>query len=529
LTADAVAAPKEEDMSRLSRREWLKLAAAGLLVAASPRSFGRPEPLASNPFTLGVASGYPSPTGVVLWTRLAPEPLAPRGGMGEAVYPVRYEIAGDEQFREIVQSGTEYALPEWGHSLHLEVEGLAADRPYWYRFMLGDATSPVGRTRTAPAKDAAVDRLRFAIASCQHYEHGYFSAYRHMRADDLDLVLHLGDYIYEGSWGADPVRQHEATEPMTLEQYRARYARYKLDTDLQAAHAACPWLLTWDDHEVENDYASERSENADEPAWFLARRAAAYQAYFEHMPLRRAMTPNGPWLRLHTRQDWGALATLHMLDDRQYRSPQPCPKPGRAGSNMVDGRCPGRFAAESTLLGERQEQWLKASLSKSEAPWNLLGQQTLMAQADARAGKGTLFYSDGWDGYPLARQRLLDFLADSKTRNPVVLGGDVHSFWVNDLKRDFDDPESAIVASEFVTTSITSYGPPPERFKAARDEGAHIHFASGERRGYTRFTLTPKQLQADLRALVDAQDAATACDTIASYVVQDGRPGPQGA
>jgi alkaline phosphatase D len=516
-------------MPRLSRRDWLKLCAAGLFTATAPRVLARPSAITTDPFTLGVASGAPEPDSIVLWTRLAPEPLAPAGGMLPADYPVRFEVAADDAFRTLVASGTDWATPAWGHSLHTEVRGLEPGRPYWYRFMLGDAVSPVGRTRTAPATGSTVDSLRFAIASCQHYEHGFFSAWRHMLDDDLDLVLFLGDYIYEGSWGPQTVRQHEGPEPMTLEQYRARLALYRSDRDIQAAHAACPWLLTWDDHEVENDYASDRSENADEPAWFMARRAAAYQAYFEHMPLRRAQTPHGPWLRLHHALPWGDLASLYLLDDRQYRSPQPCPKPGRGGSNMIPGNCPERHDPKATLLGARQEAWLEAGLAKSQARWHLLAQETLMAQADAAAGKAELFYSDGWDGYPAARKRLLDYISGASIANPVVLGGDVHSFWVNDLKADFNDPDSATVASEFVTTSISSYGPPEERFKAALDEGPHIHFASGARRGYTRFTLTPSRLTADLRALVDVRDPDTACETWSSWVVEDGRPGPQPA
>jgi len=516
-------------MSRLSRREWLKLCAAGFFVAATPRVFARAPALTTDPFTLGVASGYPATDGVVLWTRLAPYPLAPDGGMPPVAYPVGYEVARDESFRDIVVKGEQYASPDWGHSVHTEVRGLEPGRPYWYRFLLGDAVSPVGRTRTAPVRESIVDRLRFAIASCQHYEHGYFSAWRHMLADDLDLVIFLGDYIYEGSWGAGAVRSHEGAEPMTLDQYRARHAHYRMDPDLKAAHAAYPWLLTWDDHEVENDYAADRSENDDEPAWFLARRAAAYQAYFEHMPLRRAQTPHGPWLRLHLRQDWGRLASVHLLDDRQYRTQQPCPRAGRAGSNQIQGDCPGRFHPQATLLGTRQEAWLTASLTGSDSAWHLLAQQTVMAAVDAAPGRPESFFSDGWDGYPLARRRLLEFIERAKVNNPVVLGGDAHSFWVNDLRPIFGEPNSTVVASEFVTTSVSSHGPPEERLRAVREEGPHIHFASGERRGYTRFTLTPKRLTADLRALLDVRDPQTDCETWSSWVVEDGRPGPRRA
>lgn len=288
------------------RRRFLKslggIAAAGAL----PRILSAQTKFAANPFALGVASGYPLPGGVVLWTRLAPEPLAPGGGMAPAIVPVAFEVAADAAFRKIVTKGSSYATPDWGYSVHIEVDVLEPDRWYWYRFHAGNATSPIGRTRTAPALDAEPSRLRFAVGSCQQYEQGYYAAYRHMLADDLDLIVHLGDYIYESSWGKDHVRKHEGPEPITLDDYRARFARYKTDPDLQAAHALCPWLVTWDDHEVENDYADAISERNISPEQFLLRRAAAYKAYYEHMPLRREALPQGPHMLLYARTFWGA-------------------------------------------------------------------------------------------------------------------------------------------------------------------------------------------------------------------------------
>jgi alkaline phosphatase D len=509
------------------RRDFLR----GLLLgtAALPLSRLQAAPaFPSYPFTLGVASGYPSPDGIALWTRLAPAPLAPGGGLDPRTYLVRWEIAADEGFGRVIDQGLAYATPEWAHAVHVETARLAPARSYWYRFHAGDATSPVGRFRTAPALDAEPERLRFAFASCQHYEQGYYAAYRHMLADELDLIVHLGDYVYESSWGEHHVRRHEGPEPMTLDQYRARHACYRLDPDLQAAHAACAWLFTWDDHEVENDYAGSLSENRDNPRWMLARRAAAYRAYFEHLPLRRAMTPFGPDLRLHTRVPWGRLAECSMLDTRQHRSPQPCPRPGRAGSNMIE-HCAAREDPAASMLGDRQEQWLAAGLAASRARWNLLGQTTRMAPADNRAGPDELFYSDSWDGYPAARQRLLDTLVATRAANPVVLGGDVHSFWVNDLKRDFAREDAPVVASEFVTTSVTSQPPPEEAIQTAAKEGAHVHFATGLHRGYVRMTLTSQQLTADLRALDDARKRDATCTTLSTWVVEDGRPGPQRA
>ena len=509
------------------RRNFLRglLLGGASLMSARPRA--APD-FPDYPFTLGVASGYPSPDGIALWTRLAPDPLAPGGGLDPRTYRVRWEIAADEGFGRIVDEGLAFATPEWAHAVHVETARLAPARAYWYRFHAGDATSPVGRFRTAPALDAEHGRLRFAFASCQQYEQGYYAAYRHMLEDDLDLVVHLGDYIYESSWGERLVRRHEGPEPVTLEQYRARHACYRLDPDLQAAHAACAWLFTWDDHEVENDYAGSLSENRDDPRWMLARRAAAYRAYFEHLPLRRAMTPLGPDLRLHARVPWGRLAEFSMLDTRQHRSPQPCPRAGRAGSNMIE-HCPARDDPAASVLGDTQEQWLAAGLAAGRARCNLLGQTTRMAPADNLAGPGELLYSDSWDGYPAARRRLLDMLAATRAANPVVIGGDVHSFWVNDLKPDFGREDAPVVASEFVTTSVTSQPPPEDAIQTAAKEGAHVHFATGLHRGYVRMTLTPRQLTADLRALDDAKRRDAACTTLSTWVVEDGKPGARRA
>jgi alkaline phosphatase D len=263
-----------------TRRNFLLRSAAlsAALALPSQRIIAQPR-FAQNPFSLGVASGYPQPDAVVLWTRLAPDPLN-GGGMPEAPVAVRWEIAADARFSRIVDRGEVIAAPQFAHAVHVSARGLEPSRWYWYRFMAGDAVSTTGRTRTAPAADDARGRLAFAIASCQHYEHGQYAAYRDMAQQSLDLVIHAGDYIYEGSWGRGKVREHHNTEPYTLADYRNRYAQYKLDPHLQAAHAACPWLVTWDDHEVDNDYARDRSQDMDPVEVFLARRAAAYQAYY---------------------------------------------------------------------------------------------------------------------------------------------------------------------------------------------------------------------------------------------------------
>jgi alkaline phosphatase D len=511
----------------LDRRRFLQaLAALGLLAGAPARAQVNAKPrFSANPFSLGIASGYPQPGGFVLWTRLAPVPLAPGGGMAAEIVPVGWEVARDERMQQLVASGTAYAAPEWAHSLHVEVSRLEPARPYWYRFTTGDAVSPVGRAHTAPSPSARPAQLRFGFASCQHYEQGYFGAYRHIVADQPELIVHLGDYIYEASWGRDLVRSHGTGEAVTLEDYRQRYALYKTDADLQAAHLACPWLVTWDDHEVENDYANDRSQFLDAPQWFLARRAAAYKAWYEHMPVPRQMVPFGPHARIYTRSAHGSLANFFVLDDRQYRSHEVCPRPGRGGSSSVDpSQCRELADPQRTMLGVAQEEWLRASLDASRTRWQIVAQQTRMAQFDELAGPGRRAWTDSWDGYPAARRRLLETLATKS--NPVVIGGDIHAFNVNQLKLDFDDPASPVVASEFVGTSITSQAWAQERVEALRPDNPHVLFADTRYRGYVRVELTPQRLQADLRGVDSVQTRESSCRTIASFVVEDGKPGP---
>lgn len=507
-----------------SRRAFLGSLGAltALSAARSWPALAQPR-FAGDPFTLGVASGYPRPDGMVLWTRLMGE-LAP------APVPVRWEIANDEGMRGIVASGTATAAPEWAHSVHVEASGLSPERWYWYRFRAGDAVSPVGRTRTAPAAGAAAARLRFAFASCQQYEQGWFTAHRHMAADDLDLVAFLGDYIYESSWGREHVRKHGAPEPHTLEAYRARYALYKSDPDLQKSHAACPWIVTWDDHEVVNDYAGEQPGYDAPPAAFLARRAAAYRAFYEHMPLPSTMrpAPGHGEMRIYTNLDWGALARFHVLDDRQYRALQACRQPATRGAPTVAPiACESLADPARTLLGPAQEAWLSRSLGESRASWNILAQQTLMAQMDRRLGPERQFWTDGWDGYPAARRRLLQELQSRKTRNPVVIGGDVHMHWVADLKSDFDDERSSVVASEFCGTSISSQGGSQKMVDALAAENGHIRYARSDHRGYVRMSIAGGRLSADLVALETVKKPDARAEVLARFVVEDGRPGPQ--
>ena len=500
-----------------SRRELIRcglgaaclgLVPAGVLRAADVR-------FTADPFSLGVASGYPQADAVVLWTRLAPQPLAPRAGMPAARVAVDWEVADDERFRRLRRSGTAYAAPERGHSVHVEVQGLDPGREYWYRFISGGIESPVGRTRTA-AVAGAVD-LRIGVASCQHYESGFYAAYAAMARDDLDLIVHVGDYIYE-TRGVARVRAHAEPECRTLDDYRRRYALYKLDPLLQAAHASCPWMVTWDDHEVDNDYAADRSEDGDSGGRFLARRAAAYQAYFEHQPLPRRLAPRGPHQRLYARQAFGDLAGIYLLDGRQYRSRQVC------GDGLVSP-CAALYDEQRTMLGRRQARWLGRRLRDSTARWNLLAQQTVFAHTDQQPGEQVGYWNDGWSGYPAARQRLVDAVARHNVANPVILSGDIHAFLANDVHARPGDPESPVVAAEFVTTSISSRGPSQSRMDRWSVENPNVRMARSDVRGYTRLTLGRDALRVDMVGIRDVSRPDSGAYTLASYDVVAGEPG----
>jgi alkaline phosphatase D len=505
---------------RHSRRTVLSagLGLAGATLLRPSRSRAAELRFADNPFTLGVASGYPASNGVVLWTRLAPEPLVPGGGMPAAGVEVVWELATDEQMRNVVRRGRTRAVPESAHSVHVEAKGLAAGRDYWYRFTSGGQQSPVGRTRTAPAPHTIPERFTLAVASCQHYEQSYFAAYRGVVADVPDLVVHVGDYIYENR-GTVRMRTHDQPECYTLDDYRLRYSLYKTDTNLQAAHAAAPWLLVSDDHEVANDYAGEHSFQGDSREVFLARRAAAYQAWYEHQPLPRKCMPVARRQRFYTASGFGDLVTILMLDGRQYRSSQPC------GPEQFVEPCPELFASERTMLGEAQERWVGSALGASTARWTLLGQQTVFTHFD-QSGDGPVAYrADAWNGYSAARARLLETLAQRKASNPVILGGDIHAFMVSDVNARPAEPESPIVATELVTTSISSVGPPQSSFDSWLAENSNVRLARGDRRGYLRVTIEPERLRADLVAVDDVEREDSPTHVLASFDVESGRPG----
>jgi alkaline phosphatase D len=516
-----------------SRRRLLQLASAGAASLALPRSAWSQARFSSNPFTLGVASGSPTHDSVVLWTRLLQTGLFGGSTLGAEAIAVRWEVAHDAQFTRMVHSGQTQAVAELAHSVHVEVADLQADRWYFYRFLAGDAVSATGRTRTFPAPDADATRLRLAYASCQRWEHGYFSAYRHMAQENLDAVLFLGDYIYEYPAAANAVRLPSGGWVLTLEDYRARYALHKGEADLQAMHAACPWLVTWDDHEVQNDYAGMHPGDSGAPvANFLERRAAAYQAYYEHMPLRASVLTQGlgglargAEMRIYGRVPFGKLATLYLLDDRQYRDPQACTPGDKPGSARLDpAQCAIWNDPQRTLLGAAQEQWLDRALAQGSSGWNVIGQQTLFGARDFKPGVGQSLWNDGWDGYPAARQRLTASLQRHHVANAVLLGGDVHENWVGHVKADYAKADSASVGVEFCGTGITSRGGGNAKIAERLAENPHFVFAEGERKGYGVVEITPQRLTATLRVVDDVTQKETRIETLAQFAVEAGQP-----
>ncbi|WP_303982995.1 alkaline phosphatase D family protein [Dongia mobilis] len=498
------------------------------------RANRNPLAASSDPFTLGVASGSPRDDGFVLWTRLAPDPLStdPQvpGGIARhdhgAGILIDYEIATDPQMRRIVRQGSTLAEADFAYAVHLDIGGLAPARPYWYRFRLGDHETAIGRANTLPQAGRPADSLRLGFTSCANYERGYFSAYRHLADEQPDLVLMLGDYIYEQVEVNRPVlrRHSDHAVPATLDGYRRRYAQYRQDSDLQRLHATAPTLVTWDDHEVENDYAGAWSETLIDPDIFLQRRQAAYQAFYEHMPVRTR--PGTMGLRIHDSVMIGDLARISLLDGRQYRSRGACyGAPDRGGGHLVDSiTCPELIDPARSMLGFAQEKWLQGKLATSPARWNLLAQNVIMAQLGTEQADGTLTaWTDAWDGYPAARTRLLQQLAG--TRNPVVFGGDIHSFWNNDLKLDFRADRAPVIATEFITSSITSDGPPQDNLDGKRADHGHIHFAESRQRGYASVTIEAGRLTTDFRAVSDVTNRAATISTLKSFVIEDGVPG----
>lgn len=482
----------------------------------------------ADPFSLGVASGDPTPDGFVIWTRLAPEPLKPNGGMPARPVEVAWEIAADDAFSKPTRVGKAIAKPGLGHAIHVEIGGLDAGRDYFYRFEAGGVRSPVGRTKTFPAPGQE-GRIRFVSAGCQRYEDGFFTAWRRIAEENPDFVAHYGDYIYEykaikpGSDRAVPAIRDMPGMPekcLTLNDFRNRYAIYKLDPDLQAAHAAAPFLMSFDDHEVENNWAGYSSEyEGISKQAFALRRAAAFRAWYEHMPLRAAQMPKGPDILAYRRLRIGDLVQYDMLDTRQYRDPQPC------GDGWKS--CPEAKATQRGMLGKAQESWLFAGFRDRPAQWNLLAQQVPMMRFDRDPDPAlTETHMDKWDGAEAARTRLFEAVKTSKLPNLIVLSGDVHHNRAAELKMNFDDPASTNVGVEFVATSISSAGDGQDQPKSTpklMQANPHLKFFNTQR-GYVLHTVEAARWQADYRVLDRVSVRGSAIRTRASFVVESGKP-----
>ena len=471
-----------------------------------------------NPFTLGVASGDPLPDGAVLWTRLAPDPLN-GGGVPQQPVDVEWLVARDEAMKDVVRTGTTSAIPELAHSVHVEVSGLDPNRVYWYRFRAGGAESPIGRTRTATAP-GTMGALRFAFASCQNYAHGYYTAHAALAREDLHVLLFLGDYIYEGTARGNIVREYAKRGwSFSLADYRDRYAQYRTDKDLQASHAAFPWIVTWDDHEVEDNYAGGIDKEDPRNKQAIAERAAGYQAFYEHMPVR-VPRPQGPDLKLYRAFSFGDLATFYVLDTRQYRSPEValC----REQDETPSGYCPASLDAKRTMLGIEQRSWLLAGLAGSRGYWNFVAQSVRFAQQDSspEAGKRIFDGVDNWMGYVADRQMILDQFA--RTTNPVVLSGDSHVNLVYDLRRDFSDPSSTPVSTELLATSISTEGDPliEQTQFTPTAKNPQLKFFDNHR-GYISCTLERGRLTAEFRAVSTVRAPTATVSTTAKFVIND--------
>ncbi len=517
-------------MNRRIFLSTLSLALADSLAGQQVRRFS------DNPFQLGVASGDPLPDGVVLWTRLLGENLSSAGsetavsgiwkkqepGFRSLPTKVQWRVATDDQMRNVVKKGQAVATGELAHSVHVEVSGLQPNREYWYQFSVGSEESPIGRTRTAPVPGAALDQLRFAFASCQHFETGYYTAYEHMVKENPDLIVFLGDYIYENGPGNNGIRQHNGGEIFNLADYRRRYSLYKGDALLQRAHAHAPWIVTWDDHEVDNDYANDIHERHDPREGFMERRASAYQAYYEHLPLRIGAKPKSYDMQLYRRVNYGDLAQFHVVDTRQYRNEQPC---GRG----TKPQCPQALDPHQTILGTAQTKWLQDGLSGSRAKWNVLANQVIFAKVE-REDNGSLGESmDKWGGYESSRKVVMD--AFEKTSNPVVITGDSHANWTFDLKKDWRNEKSSTVGVEFGGTSISSGGDGSDKSPLTDhllEKNPHLKLHNTQR-GYVSCLVTPKEWRTDYRVVPVIREKGAPVSTRASFVVEAGRPGVQKA
>lgn len=520
-------------------RRKILLAAGGMALFAGLGTSGRvwaAPRFSAYPFALGVAAGDPAPDGFVIWTRLAPQPLEFHGGMPALAVPVKWEVSEDAGFSRIVRRGEALARPELAHSVHVEVDGLKPGRPHWYRFLVeGAEASPVGLARTAPAPGDLARRARIAVAGCQAYPY-WFNAWRCISQEpDLDAVFHYGDYIYEdrpmpGKYplldaaGNHVERLHVGDEPYSLDDYRRRYGQYKSDPDLQAAHAAAAFIVSFDDHEVDNDWAGAYDQDGTPPELFALRRFAAMQAWYEHMPVRQAQLPRVDGsTRYFRRLDYGKLMRIHVLDTRSYRSDQLCAKPGQAN-------CRAQDSADATILGGAQEAWLGEGL-RNDARWNLLAQQVwVMPLYESRATGGLGLRegaTDTWRGYPAARARLTRSIAERKLTNVVIATGDAHVHAVGTVPMNDREPDGPQAATEFLATSITSAGDGSATLTADQQkvlaDSPNLKLYNRQR-GYQVFDVSPTEWRTDVKVIDQVRRQGGKVSTLARFTVTPDRP-----
>ncbi len=486
--------------------------------------------VASDPFTLGVASGDPLEDSVILWTRLLPAERLP-----DQDVEVEWEVASDPEMSETVANGSAPAVAALGHSVHVDVAGLAADTEYHYRFRLGEFETTPARTRTFAATGTTPERFRFGFSSCQWWEQGYYAAYRDLvEQGDLDAFVFLGDYIYEYP-AREPADERGRThdqdfECETLDHYRQRYALYKSDPLLQGAHALVPWIVTWDDHEVDNDYAAASAEDDAEREAFLARRAAGYQAWYEHMPVRLD-PPAGPDFPIYRSLAHGDLLRFHVLDTRQYRADQQRGEPlvealGEAVQIRDDAL---GFSPDQTMLGEAQRSWLLDGVAASTAVWDVLAQQVLMFGGNAVVGADPpAVVVDTWDGYAGERQTVLE-AAGAAAENLVVITGDFHSAAVADLRSDPFDQALPVVGTEFMATSISSsffddQEAVEDLVEAALTANPQLKWFDAQR-GYTVCEVTPERWLSTYRTVEDEFDESSPVSVATRWEVVAGTPG----
>ncbi|WCT73841.1 alkaline phosphatase D family protein [Sphingomonas naphthae] len=515
-------------MTIITRRGLIGGAIAGGGLLAAPAILRAQQIFAAYPFRLGIAAGDPAPDGFVIWTRLAPDPLAPHGGMPMRPVAVDWAVATDERMKTVVQKGSAFARPELAHSVHVEVTGLEPGRPYFYRFTIGTEKSMVGRAMTVPPLGATLDKLRFAVCGCQDYEAGLYTAYAHMADEEVDFVYHYGDYIYENR--QDPVafdhndrlkpkiRQHIGQMCYSLDDYRQRYAQYKLDPDLQLAHTRAAWFTTIDDHEVRDNWAGLSDATDTPPEIFALRRAAAFQAFYEHMPVRASALPAAGGIQIYRRQRYGDLLDAHFLDTRQFRSKQVC----KDGFKPI---CPEIDRPDLEVMGRTEEAWLAGNLRQKAARWNLIAQQVMMMPLDRRTSPGgtAMRNFDSWGGYNAPRERVLK--SWKGYGNIVVLTGDEHQNFAGDLRTENGTGEA--VATEFVLTSISSGGTGSDVREGDAVIRANNPFLkwTNDRRGYGVVEVTPETWTTTFRVVDQVDGPGGVVSTAQVATVEHGKQG----